>query len=87
MNSERNENCKNALCVVTLRSELNSRPAVFSGSVQTRGPDLTEGSGQGQDVHEPAAAKRQRLRGVGDPVLGRRWGRASPRDHCVPGLR
>lgn len=57
------------------------------GSVQTRGPELTEGSGQGQDLHEPAAAKRQQLRRAGGPVLGRRRGRAGARDHCVPGLR
>ena len=58
-----------------------------SGSVQTRGPDSPEGFGQDEDDSQPAAAKRQRLRRVGDPNLGRGWRRAGTRDHRVPGLR
>lgn len=58
-----------------------------AGSLQARRSDSAESSGQGEDISESAAAKRQRLRRVGDSVLGRGRGRASTRDYCVPGLR
>lgn len=54
-----------------------------AGSVQTRGPDVTEGSGQVQVVRQPAAAQRQRLRRVGDPVVGGGRRRPGARDHRV----